>query len=129
MELIDLTRLLDANEIERLPDDAKLGASVLVPNVEHITPSGSGADIMCMLFGCSRDDLPEGEGRGDESIHISTHLGTHVEAGFLIERLVEPAPEPQMATSHPENFQKLSTEPGFIFFRLVTRVPARASSR
>ena len=41
------------------------------------------------------------------------------EAGFLIERLVEPAPQPEMAKSHPESFQRLSTEPGFILFRLV----------
>ena len=41
------------------------------------------------------------------------------EAGFLIERLVEPAPQPAMAESHPDSFQRLSTEPGFILFRMV----------
>jgi SAM-dependent methyltransferase len=41
------------------------------------------------------------------------------EAGFLIERLVEPAPDPAMASSHPETHQKLSNEPAFILFRLV----------
>lgn len=41
------------------------------------------------------------------------------EAGFLIERLVEPAPQLEMAESHPESFDRLSTEPGFILFRLV----------
>lgn len=41
------------------------------------------------------------------------------EAGFLIERLVEPSPRPEMAESHPESFERLSTEPGFILFRLV----------
>ena len=41
------------------------------------------------------------------------------EAGFLIERLVEPAPQPDMAESHPDSFQRLSTEPGFILFRMV----------
>jgi SAM-dependent methyltransferase len=39
-------------------------------------------------------------------------------AGFMIERLVEPAPEPQMKESHPDSFEKLSREPGFILFRL-----------
>jgi SAM-dependent methyltransferase len=38
--------------------------------------------------------------------------------GFVIERLVEPAPDPAMADSHPEDFEKLSREPGFIAFRL-----------
>lgn len=41
------------------------------------------------------------------------------DAGFLIERLVEPLPRPEMAQSHPRSFAKLSTEPGFILFRLV----------
>lgn len=43
------------------------------------------------------------------------------DAGFVIERLVEPAPRPEMAESHPESFSRLSTEPGFILFRLVKR--------
>ena len=41
------------------------------------------------------------------------------EAGFLIERLVQPAPQPEMAKSDPGSYQRLSTEPGFILFRLV----------
>jgi SAM-dependent methyltransferase len=39
-------------------------------------------------------------------------------AGFVIERLVEPAPDAAMADSHPSDFVKLSQEPGFIAFRL-----------
>ncbi len=42
-------------------------------------------------------------------------------AGFLIERLVEPSPQPEMVEIYPESFQRLSTEPGFILFRLVKR--------
>ena len=40
-------------------------------------------------------------------------------AGFLIERLVEPTPLPEMAKSYPESHERLSTEPGFVLFRLV----------
>jgi SAM-dependent methyltransferase len=40
------------------------------------------------------------------------------DAGFVIERLVEPSPEPEMGRSHPDTFERLSTEPGFILFRL-----------
>lgn len=43
------------------------------------------------------------------------------DAGFLIEQLVEPAPHPEMAESAPKYFNRLSTEPGFILFRLVKR--------
>jgi SAM-dependent methyltransferase len=49
--------------------------------------------------------------------------GEFAEAGFLIERLVEPLPDQQMAESHPESFRKLSTEPGFLFVRLIPTRP------
>jgi len=80
MKLVDLTRKLDAADIERLPKAARAGASVLVPSVEHIEPAGRGAEIMCALFACRKEDLPHGEGWGDESIRLSSHLGTHVDA-------------------------------------------------
>ncbi len=40
-------------------------------------------------------------------------------AGFLIERLVEPQPRPEMAGRFPEDFEKLEREPGFVVFRLL----------
>jgi kynurenine formamidase len=80
MRLVDLTRLLDARDLERMPAAARVAASVLVPEIEHIAPPGRGAEIMCALFGCTREDLPDGEGWGDESVRLSTHLGTHVDA-------------------------------------------------
>lgn len=43
------------------------------------------------------------------------------EAGFVIERLVEPQPVAEMATHHPDVHAKLSTEPGFIIFELTVR--------
>lgn len=42
-------------------------------------------------------------------------------AGFLIERVVEPLPVPEMAESDPDVFERLSREPGFIAFSLVPR--------
>ena len=39
-------------------------------------------------------------------------------AGFLIERLVEPRPAPEMAQRFPDDYAKLLREPGFIDFRL-----------
>lgn len=40
-------------------------------------------------------------------------------AGFLIERVVEPQPVPEMAKRYPAYDEKLNREPGFIAFRLV----------
>ncbi len=40
------------------------------------------------------------------------------DAGFVIERLVEPTPDPAMAHSHPRTYERLTTTPGFICFKL-----------
>jgi hypothetical protein len=40
------------------------------------------------------------------------------EAGFVIERLVEPLPVPEMADQYPDYYDTLRLEPGFIAFRL-----------
>jgi SAM-dependent methyltransferase len=45
------------------------------------------------------------------------------EAGFWIERLVEPLPAAEMARAYPEDDAKLRIEPGFIAFRLVKAAP------
>lgn len=41
------------------------------------------------------------------------------DAGFLIERIVEPTAVPELAELDPAEYQKLTTEPRFICFRLV----------
>jgi SAM-dependent methyltransferase len=41
------------------------------------------------------------------------------QVGFLIERLIEPAPLPEMAQTHPKAYERLTTEPGFVLFRLI----------
>lgn len=41
------------------------------------------------------------------------------DAGFLIERLIEPQPDPAMATSHPDTWAKLMSNPGFLMLRLL----------
>ncbi len=40
------------------------------------------------------------------------------DAGFLIERLVEPRPRPSGAAADPRRYQQLLTQPGFLAFRL-----------
>lgn len=78
MKLVDLTRLLDAADAERVP--AGRGGSPLFPKVKPIRPAIEGAAVMSQIFGCTKDDLPDGEGWGDDLVEMSTHLGTHVDA-------------------------------------------------
>lgn len=51
------------------------------------------------------------------------------EAGFVIERLVEPRPISEMADPYPEHFEKLNHEPGFIAFSLALAQPNRSVER
>ncbi|MEE3332302.1 MAG: cyclase family protein [Myxococcota bacterium] len=92
MKLIDLTRRLDAADLERLPEAARPAAAVLGPQIEPVEPAGKGADVMCALFGCTRDDLPDGEGWGEEQLRIHSHLGTHVDAPLHYGSTCEGAP-------------------------------------
>jgi hypothetical protein len=41
------------------------------------------------------------------------------DAGFLIERLVEPLPAPSMRERWPETWEKLRREPGFLVLSLI----------
>jgi SAM-dependent methyltransferase len=43
------------------------------------------------------------------------------DAGFLIDRLVEPRPTPDAETVNPDEYARLNAAPGFIAFRLVPR--------
>jgi len=40
-------------------------------------------------------------------------------AGFLIEKLIEPLPAETMRERHPEEYEQLSREPGFLILRLL----------
>lgn len=79
MKLVDLTRLLDPDDEKRVHPSVR-SARVLVPKVHYISPKGEGIDVMCSAYGCTQDDLPDGEGWGSEDLHIASHLGTHVDA-------------------------------------------------
>ncbi len=93
MNLIDLTRRLDAADAERIPKVARPAATVLVPEViVRNDPAVEGAEQLCAIFGCTREDLPDGEGWGDERIQINTHLGTHVDAPLHYGTTCEGAP-------------------------------------
>jgi len=43
------------------------------------------------------------------------------DAGFLIDRLTEPQPLPELAQRRPDEHRWLTTTPNFLFFRLVKR--------
>ena len=65
---------------------------------------------------------------GDQPVHfwrepLSALSAAATDAGFLIEKLIEPVPAETMRERYPEDYEKLSREPGFLILRLLK--PAR----
>jgi SAM-dependent methyltransferase len=44
------------------------------------------------------------------------------DAGFVIDQLAEPAPQPELRNREPRAYDRLQTGPAFLFFRLTKRV-------
>jgi SAM-dependent methyltransferase len=61
---------------------------------------------------------------GDQPVHfwrepLSALCTAATDAGFLIGKLIEPVPAETMRDRYPEDYAKLSREPGFLVLRLV----------
>jgi kynurenine formamidase len=79
--LIDLTLTLDPANRAKLPPPLAGAAKVVSPAIEYAHPAKKGAEEFCKYLGCSHDDLPDGEGWGEELLtDMSSHCGTHVDA-------------------------------------------------
>jgi len=78
-KLIDLTRPLVAAPESAFPPALRPLYRIIAPTIEFIDHKG-GAAIMCELFNCTAEELPDGEGWAEDNIAISSHLGTHVDA-------------------------------------------------
>jgi SAM-dependent methyltransferase len=50
---------------------------------------------------------------------LSALCAAATSAGFLIEQVIEPQPAESMRERHPDDYRKLTTEPGFLILRLV----------
>ena len=61
---------------------------------------------------------------GDQPVHfwrepLSALCTAATDAGFLIGKVIEPVPAQTMRDRYPEDYQKLSREPGFLILRLL----------
>ena len=59
---------------------------------------------------------------------LTQTVAEFTEAGFWVERLIEPLPTAQMADQYPEEYRQLQSEPGFIAFRLTKRGNSRPTT-
>ena len=71
MHIVDLAITLEGD----LPSDPP----VMIPKVEYHDHL-SGASEMAAMYGCTRSDLPLGLGWATESLTLTTHSGTHLDA-------------------------------------------------
>ncbi len=79
--LIDLTATLDPANRAKLPPPLAGAAKVVAPAIEYLHPAEKGRDAFCAYLGCKHEDLPDGEGWGEEVLtDMSSHCGTHVDA-------------------------------------------------
>ena len=61
---------------------------------------------------------------------LSVLCGHATNTGFLIEKVIEPLPAGTMRERYPEDYEKLTREPGFLILRFVkTRKPIPTSGR
>jgi kynurenine formamidase len=63
-----------------LRSDIKSDPDFMVPQIDYSTHANTNGDICDFFPGLTKDDLPGGQGWAVESIRLSTHNGTHVDA-------------------------------------------------
>ena len=69
---------------------------------------------------------------GDQAVRfwrepLSALCGYATDAGFLIQKVIEPLPADTMRERYPEDYQKLTSEPGFLILRFVKPLKAQRS--
>jgi kynurenine formamidase len=81
VELVDLTRLLDPDDADLLPERVRHLSGILAPSIDYFHPTREGRFQFAAALQCGVEDLPDGEGWGAERIaEFGTHVGTHVDA-------------------------------------------------
>jgi len=74
MKLIDLARPLENTEFADPPG--------LGPQINYMAHDQTAAQILDFFPGVARDQLPGGEGWAVETVQLSTHNGTHLDAPY-----------------------------------------------
>lgn len=79
MRFIDLSLPIKEQNPEELPESIR--GTDMAPKVQY-TDHIKGVEQMTNIFNCTRDDLPEGYGWATETVTLSTHSGTHLDAPY-----------------------------------------------
>jgi kynurenine formamidase len=79
--LVDLSRELVPIDPAGLDDWILNFRRLLAPEIQFVDPQ-QGALLAMKTFGCTKEDLPDGEGWTEETFTMCTHTGTHVDAPY-----------------------------------------------
>lgn len=73
-QLIDISIMLD--------NDTPVDQPGFGPRIEYQSPQDNTAEIFRFFPGLTREQLPGGEGWGNETVTLRTHSGTHLDAPY-----------------------------------------------
>ena len=92
VRLVDLSRLMTPSPDIEIPPEYETLRAVLGPQIEYGLPATAGLAHMQAVFGCRAEDLPNGEGWGEDMVVMTTHCNTHVDAPLHSGSLIEGQP-------------------------------------
>src|SRR3546814_9264360 len=85
---------------------------VMRPQITYMTHENTWEQIAMFFPGLTRDDLPDGEGWAVESLTLSTHNGTHMDAPWHFHSTTDsgarPAPRSEEHTSELPALMRIS---------------------
>jgi len=95
--IIDLTASMHPEYRKYVPAEFGRFDRIVAADITYVRPEVEGREIMMKMYGCSVDDLPDGDGFGSDFVEMSTHCGTHVDAPLHSGRTVEGRPARTMS--------------------------------
>lgn len=95
--LIDLTASMDPEYRRHVPAEFGRFDRIVAPDITYVRPEVEGRDIMMTMYGCTVEDLPDGDGFGSDFVEMSTHCGTHVDAPLHSGNTIEGRPARTMS--------------------------------
>lgn len=96
--IVDLTAQMLPEYREHVPASFGRFDRIVAPDIDNLVrPESKGRDLLMQLFDAPADHLPHGEGYASETITLSTHCGTHVDAPLHSGNTIEGRPARTMS--------------------------------
>ena len=84
----------------------------MLPQIEYVNHENTWAQIALFFPGLTKDDLPDGEGWAVETLTLSTHNGTHMDAPWHFHSTTDQAGTTRAAPTIDEGPLEYFLQPG-----------------